>query len=36
MRVLQSVPLRTILETTERRGDLIPGLMPADGITLHQ
>ena len=34
MRVLQSVPLRTILETTERRGDLIPGLMPADGITL--
>ena len=34
MRILQSVPLRTILETTERRGDLIPGLMPADGITL--
>jgi RecA-family ATPase len=34
MRVLQSIPLRTILETTERRGDLIPGLMPADGITL--
>jgi len=34
MSVLQSVPLRTILETTERRGDLIPGLMPADGITL--
>lgn len=34
MRELQSVPLRTILETTERRGDLIPGLMPADGITL--
>jgi len=34
MRDLQSVPLRTILETTERRGDLIPGLMPADGITL--
>ena len=34
MRALQSVPLRTILETTERRGDLIPGLIPADGITL--
>ena len=34
MRVLQSIPLRTILETTERRGDLIPGLMPADGVTL--
>ena len=34
MRVLQSVSLRTILETTERRGDLIPGLLPADGIAL--
>lgn len=34
MRILQSVPLRTILETTERRGDLFPGLMPADGFTL--
>jgi RecA-family ATPase len=31
---LSGIQLRTLLETTERRDDLIPGLIRADGITL--
>ena len=34
MRTLQSSPLRSILEASAPRGELIPGLLPADGIAI--
>lgn len=34
MRALQSSPLRSILEASAPRGELIPGLLPADGIAI--
>jgi len=34
MRTLQSTPLRTIIAESTRRGELIPSLLPADGITI--
>ena len=34
MRILQSSPLRSILEASAPRGELIPGLLPADGIAI--
>jgi RecA-family ATPase len=34
MRTLQSSPLRTILDASAPRGELIPGLLPADGIAI--